>query len=202
MTSVRGGTLVLAIRDRRAVRWCNVTEANIPSIETDRLILRRHRAEDLRELAAMWGNPQMTYFIVPKPFPVEAVWMMLLRHIGQWSALGFGYWIIRDKITNRFIGEVGFADFMREMEQGFGGVPELGWSIEPTSQCKGFATEAVRAALSWGAITRISPRTVCLSHPENRASLRVAEKCNFVERCRTTYAGGPSIIFDRSLGAG
>ena len=150
----------------------------------------------------MWGNPQMTYFIVPKPFPVEAVWMMLLRHIGQWSALGFGYWVVRDKRTGEFVGEVGFADFKREREQGLDGAPELGWSIAPNAQGRGLATEAVRAALAWGAIHQIAPRTVCLIHPENRASLRVAEKCNFVERRRTMYAGGPSIIFDRTLGAG
>jgi len=40
-------------------------------------------------------------------------------------------------------------------------------------------------------------RSVGLSHPENHATLRVAEKCGYRELRRTTYRGQPAIICAR-----
>jgi RimJ/RimL family protein N-acetyltransferase len=43
--------------------------------------------------------------------------------------------------------------------------------------------------------------TVCLIHPENRASIRVAEKCGYREALRTAYHGHETILFGREPGA-
>lgn len=48
------------------------------------------------------------------------------RYAGQWSLLGYGYWVVEDKRTGRFAGEVGFADFKRVIEPSLDGVPEIG----------------------------------------------------------------------------
>ena len=169
----------------------------IPGIETERLTLRSHRLQDFDDSAAMWGDPEVTRYIGGRPFSNEEVWTKLLRYVGHWSVMGFGYWVIRDRATGRFVGEVGFADFKRDIQPSLEGAPEIGWALAPWAHGKGFATEAVRASVAWGVTHFESGRTACLISPENLASIRVAEKCGYKEFKRTTYKGQPTIIFER-----
>ncbi len=163
----------------------------IPVIETERLRLRGHRVEDFRECAAMWGGPAVTRYIGGRPFTAEEVWARLLRYVGHWALLGYGFWLIEEKATGNFVGEAGMAEFQREMEPSIVGVPEMGWVLSPRFPGKGYATEAVKAAAAWG-----HRRTVCLIHPENLASVRVAEKCGYRELDRATYRDHETRMFE------
>ena len=174
---------------------------DVPVIETARLKLRRHRVDDFSDCAAMWADAGVTRYIGGKPFTGEEVWARLLRYVGHWTLLGYGFWAIEEKATGAFAGELGFADCKRDIEPSLGDAPELGWALAPGVHGKGYATEAVRAALAWGEARWASARTVCLIHPENARSIRVAEKCGFREFQRTTYKGQPTILFDRMLSA-
>lgn len=145
----------------------------------------------------MWADPIVTRFIGGKPFSEEDAWTRFLRHIGHWSLMGFGYWVVEEKDTGSFIGELGFADFKRDIQPFLKGTPEMGWALVSKVHGKGYATEAVRAALAWGDAHFPSGRTVCIIHPENLASIRVAEKCGYKEFLRSTYKGHPTIMFAR-----
>jgi RimJ/RimL family protein N-acetyltransferase len=169
----------------------------IPVLETDRLILRGHRADDFADCLALWTDPEVTRFIGGKPSTQEEVWARLLRYVGHWAMLGFGYWAVTEKATGRFLGEVGFADFRREIEPSLDGMPEIGWVIAPHAHGKGYATEAVRAVIAWGDAHFGSGRTACIIAPENGPSIRVAEKCGYREFQRTTYKDKPTIMFVR-----
>ncbi|WP_230532516.1 GNAT family N-acetyltransferase [Microvirga roseola] len=169
----------------------------IPVLETERLVLRSHRLADFPECAAMWGNPEVTQFIGGKPSTEEEVWSRLLRYAGHWAFLGYGYWAVEEKATGRFVGEVGFADFKRDIEPSLKDVPEIGWVLAPHGHGKGYATEAARAAVAWGESHFSTVRTACIIAPENAPSIRVAEKCGYREFRRTTYKGQPTIMFVR-----
>jgi RimJ/RimL family protein N-acetyltransferase len=171
--------------------------AELPSLETERLLMRPHRLEDFAESAAMWADPVVTRHIGGKPSTREEAWARLLRYVGHWQLLGFGYWVVREKSSGKFVGEVGFADFKRELVPSIEGVPEIGWALAPWAHGKGFATEAVRAAIAWGETHFGMTRTVCIIDPGNTASLRVAEKCGYKLRERTTYKGQPTLLFER-----
>ena len=151
----------------------------IPTLQTERLILRPHRREDFDHCAAMWANPDVVRYIGGKPFTREEVWARLLRYAGHWQWLGFGFWALEEKATGGFAGELGFAEFMRDLDPPIVGTPEIGWVLAPPAHGKGYATEAVRAAVAWGDVKFNSGRTVCLIDPENLASIRVAQKCGF-----------------------
>jgi RimJ/RimL family protein N-acetyltransferase len=169
----------------------------IPEIVTDRLRLRAHRMEDFAASAAMWADRGVTRFIGGKPFSEEEVWARFLRYAGHWSFLGFGYWAIEELASGTFVGEAGFADFKREIQPSIHSIPEVGWVLVPRVHGRGYATEAVRAALDWGGAHLSSSSTVCLIHPENLASIRVADKCGFRKNCLTTYKNEPTVIFTR-----
>jgi RimJ/RimL family protein N-acetyltransferase len=166
------------------------------ALETERLKLRGHRLEDFVHCAAMWADPEVTRYIGGKPYTEEESWARLLRYAGHWALLRFGYWVVEEKSTGNFIGEVGFADYKRDLPA-LRGIPEIGWAFTTQARGKGYATEAVRAAVAWGDAHFPSPRTACIIHAENLASIRVAEKCGYKKFQITTYKGHPTIMFVR-----
>jgi RimJ/RimL family protein N-acetyltransferase len=169
----------------------------VPVIETARLRLRAHRPDDFAACAAMWALPDVVRYIGGKPFTIEEVWARVLRYTGHWQWMGFGFWALEEKATGTFAGDLGFAEFKRDIEPSIQGIPEVGWVLAPHAQGKGYATEAVRAIVAWGNQHFDRARTVCLIHPENQPSLRVAEKCGYKEFHRTTYKGQPTLILAR-----
>ena len=120
-----------------------------PVIETERLILRGHTKADLDVCAAMWGDAEVTRYIGGRPFARDEVWARLLRYVGHWQEMGYGFWALTEKASGQLIGELGFADFKRQLEPSFGDTPEMGWVLSPSGHGKGYASEAVAAALAW-----------------------------------------------------
>jgi RimJ/RimL family protein N-acetyltransferase len=170
-----------------------------PALETERLRLRPHTVADHADLAAMWGDDRVTRYIGGRASTAQESWARLLRYAGLWPLLGFGYWAVEDKATGRFAGDVGFADFRREMTPALH-APEAGWVLAPWAHGRGFATEALRAACAWGDLHLRSASTVCIIDVGHAASIRVASKCGYVESGRTTYMGVATALFERTRG--
>lgn len=175
-------------------------DGSVPILESDRLKLRGHRLDDLADCVAMWSDPVVTRFIGGIPSTEQRTWLRLLAYVGHWSLMGFGYWVIEEKATGSFVGEVGFADFKRDIASSMKNVPELGWALASRFHGKGFATEAVHAVLAWGDSHFQPDRSVCLIDFENIASIRVAEKCGYREFERTLLNGVPTVFFERPSG--
>jgi RimJ/RimL family protein N-acetyltransferase len=190
--------------------------AAVPILDTPRLHLRGHRVDDLPASAAMWAHPAVTRYIGGHPQTSEECWSRILRHAGHWSLLGYGGWVVEertgtprapDRNSQTFVGEVGFLDLQREMDpplsDGLGTRIEVGWVLSPSHQGKGYATEAVQAALAWGRahFSKHLQTTAftCIIDPENTASLRVAERCGFQESHRALYRGSTVIVFTANL---
>jgi len=161
--------------------------------------MRQPRLDDFAASAAMWSDPEIVRHISGTPSTLEQSWSRLLRYIGHWTALGFGYWIVEESATGAFAGEVGFARYRREIIPPID-VPELGWMIVRDAHGKGYATEAARAAIAWGE-RRLggTAEIACIVAPENVASIRVAEKCGFAFACKTTYMTLPTHVYKRDL---
>jgi RimJ/RimL family protein N-acetyltransferase len=170
----------------------------VPVLETERLKLRGHRLEDFAACAAMWADPVVARYIGGKPLTEEESWTRFLRYVGHWALMGFGYWVVEEKATGSFIGEMGFANLKRNMEPSLGDTPEIGWVFASQAHGKGYATEAVRAAVAWGDLHFGQSRTACIIHPENLASIRVAEKCGYRELSLATYKGHAVRLFVRN----
>jgi RimJ/RimL family protein N-acetyltransferase len=168
-----------------------------PTLETERLKLRSHRLEDFSDFAAMWTDPIVVKHIGGKPSTEQQSWARLLNYVGHWSLMGFGYWAIEEKSSGKFIGELGFADFKREMSPSIAGIPELGWALTSFSHGKGYATEALQKVIEWGETNLKTDRIVCIIDPGNKRSLRLAEKFGFEVLHHTLYKGEPTTLFGR-----
>jgi len=149
----------------------------------------------------MWANPAVTKHIGGRAHSRGETWKGILQYAGLWKILGYGYWAIEEISSGAFVGDVGFADFHREMEPSIDGIPEAGWALDPRYWGCGFATEALRTILAWADANLSASRTVCIINPENVPSIRVAEKNGYRRSVETTYKEGTVVVFDRARNA-
>ncbi len=170
---------------------------SIPILKTSRTIMRCATANDLDESAAMWANEEVVRRITGNPFTRAESWGRLLRYIGHWQIMGFGYWVVEDRATGEYLGEVGIAENLRDISPSLDGIPEAGWVLAPRAQGRGLATETVKAAINWFDENQKYGKIYCIIDPAHQASIRVAEKAVFREKCRIEYMGEPAIIMER-----
>ena len=116
---------------------------HIPQIETDRLILRAPRGDDLPRLTAFFASRRS--HMVGGPRDAAETFTSLTGRLGHWALRGFGLWHLTEKASGNFIGWTGMIDPPGWDE------PELGWTLLADAEGKGLAFEAVTAARSHAA---------------------------------------------------
>ncbi len=168
--------------DRRLVRHLTP-----PILETARLRLRWPRPDDLLAYVDLWADSTIVAWISGEPRSRQDCWVRLLRNIGHWHALGFGFWMIEDRASGALIGEAGLMEFERMLDPPPPPVPECGWLLASSAHGRGLGTEAVLAALAWMERERGSGAAFCMISPDNEPSLRVAEKAGFAEASEASY---------------
>jgi RimJ/RimL family protein N-acetyltransferase len=173
--------------------------ADVPVLETERLVLRGHTAGDWDDVHATWAHPAVYERLSGKPSTREESWGRLLRYRGLWPLLGYGYWAVCERAGGAFVGDVGLADFQRAIEPSIAGFPEIGWVLAPTKHGRGYATEAARAVLRWAEAQALAPKAVCIIDRTNVASLRIAAKLAFRATGEGSYHGSSCVILERAL---
>jgi RimJ/RimL family protein N-acetyltransferase len=169
----------------------------IPTIETERLLLRPHQLSDFDAYAEMWGDADVVRFITREPADRETSWSRFVRTAGMWHHMGFGFFAIEEKATGHFLGEAGFHDMHRNLTPSIEGTLEAGWALNSAGQGWGYATEAMAAAIGWAEKAFPNQRMTAIIDPDNLPSLRVAKKLGFSELARTTYMDTPIVVFER-----
>lgn len=168
-----------------------------PLVETPRLRLRAFRESDLEPQAAVMGDRDVVRHLGGTPFSREETWRKLLAGPGLWAVLGYGYWVAERKEDGAYLGQIGFADFKRDMTPSIEGLPEMGWIFAPNAQGHGYASEAVVGALAWADEALKAPEVVAIISHANAPSIRVAEKGGFDDREEALYKGEPILLFRR-----
>jgi ribosomal-protein-alanine N-acetyltransferase len=129
----------------------------IPTLETERLILREPRESDFEAERDFYASDASRF--VGGPLPEPQVWRNLAMLMGHWAFRGYGFWGLEDKATGTYQGRVGLWFPHGWMER------EIGWTLMPHATGQGYATEAAIAArahaydvLGWDtAISQIDP---------------------------------------------
>jgi RimJ/RimL family protein N-acetyltransferase len=83
------------------------------------------------------------------------------------------------------------------MDPPLGDTPEAGWVLSPAVHGRGYATEAVGAALEWLEEVHAPAATACMIDAGNTVSARVADKCGYRLWTPATYKGEPVLLFRR-----
>lgn len=169
-----------------------------PTLETPRLIIDALSKDDFDSSYETWSDPIAVKYVGGEIRTRRDVWFRLLNKTGLWSLLDYGYWAVRLKDTRELVGEVGFADFWREMDPDISEWPEAGWSFRRKYWGQGFATESVAAIHEWMDSQSFGGETVCIIHPENAASIRVAEKVGYKVAWESTFESEATLVLRRS----
>ncbi|WP_322767846.1 GNAT family N-acetyltransferase [Frankia sp. Cr1] len=119
------------------------TSIVVPTVITDRLVLRCWRPGDIGPYAAMNADEETMRFL-NGTFGREGTERLITHLIGMWALRGHGMWAVEDKTTGEFLGRAGtyYAD-------GWPGI-EVAVSIRRDRWREGLGTEAIRAALTFG----------------------------------------------------
>lgn len=125
---------------------------------------------DLDDMAAMLGDATvMRYYPAPKSRAESASWIGWNQR--NYADHGFGLWVI-ETAEGDFVGDCGLT------WQKVNGIAklEVGYHVVSARQRRGYATEAALACLAFAREHTDSTDLVAIVHPDNRASVRVAEK--------------------------
>jgi len=170
-------------------RTCPVL--GIPSIETERLVLRGFTADDAEPLAAIHGDERtMLYLGGVTDGTLLGAYDKILAYLGHWALNGFGRWAVVEKASGRMIGRTGFLDAPGEWPG-----CELGWTFSRDHWGKGYATEAATAARDFG-FAKIGPaRVFSMIHPENTPSQAVARRLGETPWKPFTFKGNDNMLW-------
>jgi RimJ/RimL family protein N-acetyltransferase len=138
-------------------------------LETERLRLRQLCESDLDALARLNADARFMRYIAPVMSRDDS-WRQLAMLLGHWQLRGYGPWAVELRRTGVFIGRLGLY-----YPEGWPGL-EVGWALDPDCWGQGLATEGGRAALDLALSALRASRVVSVIHPDNAASIRVAER--------------------------
>jgi RimJ/RimL family protein N-acetyltransferase len=163
----------------------------IAILETDRLLLRPFRTSDLDDYAALNADPEVLRHLGGGAQPCDRgrSWRHLAFLIGHWQLGGAGIWAVEHRETGSFLGVTGFSE-----PAGWPGF-ELSWMLARPWWGHGYATEGARAALDYAFTVLKKNRVISLIHPENRASIRVAERLGERLQGRVDHAGREMLCY-------
>jgi RimJ/RimL family protein N-acetyltransferase len=157
------------------------TTFEIPTLRSDRLVLRAFRAPDLDALAAMQANVEVRRFLGGTPLSRAESWSMMERVLGQWALRTYGLFAV--EVEGRCAGWAGILHPLEWPE------PELAYSLDQPYWGRGIATEAARTAREWAFERHCFARLASFIMPDNARSIRVAEKLGAVREGTTTIRG-------------
>lgn len=145
----------------------------IPTIETERLILRAPTLADFEAYADFYASDRSVW--EDGPLDRAPAWRDFASSVALWHFRGYGSFAIEDRATGRYVGETGI------FQPAHYPLPELGWMVVPEAEGRGIAYEAALAARDWAWRARGLDRLVNYIDPGNVRSIRLAERLGAVQ---------------------
>ncbi|MEO5868141.1 MAG: GNAT family N-acetyltransferase [Sphingomonas sp.] len=140
-------------------------------IETERLLLRTWRDDDLAPFHAMSQDAEVMRHLGP-----PATWVQTLaareRQDTCQRTHGFSFWAIERKGDGAFVGFCGLKPGAPPIEREI----EIGWRLRRDVWGQGLALEAARASLAWGWRSLDAPAIVAITVPANTPSWGLMER--------------------------
>ncbi len=162
---------------------------------TQRLAFRQMTADDLDDMAALLGDPEvMRYYPRPKDRDEALAWIDWNQRLYRQE--GFGLWLTTLRATGEFVGDCGLTP--QEIE-GTTDI-EVGYHVRADLQGHGYATETAAACRDYARDVLGTKRLIAIIHPDNTPSQRVAEKIGLSrERDAITRSGQAARIYATAL---
>ena len=165
-------------------------------VTTERLELWRPQPGDLAGLHAMMDDAETARFAGNTLPSLADSFARQLRNAGSWALYGYGAFMVREPGHEKIIGNCGIFRSFRGfgVEMGFDDAAEAGWIIHRDHWRRGYAREAMVAALAWFDQEHGPQRVVCMIEEGNTVSQALAAKLGFTERGRHQPEDGPALV--------
>ena len=149
----------------------------MPTLETERLLLRPMRKDDADDMYAYASRADVTEYLLWSPHPSRGYTEDYLGYISSRYRLGDFYdWAVIERESGKMIGTCGFTRFDLPNNSA-----EIGYVLNPEYHGKGYATEAAKIVMRFGfeelGLHRIEAKHMI----GNDASHRVMEKLGMRE---------------------
>jgi ribosomal-protein-alanine N-acetyltransferase len=164
--------------------------ANLPELETRRLVLRKFRLEDADEVFEYASDPEVTRYTIfdfhtDKQQTINFLNSVLVRYgLGEPAP-----WAIWHKGHEKVIGGCGFSHYDREHARA-----EVGYAIARYYWGHGFTSEAMQAVIHFGfeqaGLNRIEARCIPAHTPSQRVMEKVGMKFESLQRQHSFFKGG------------
>lgn len=151
-------------------------------LETERLLLRRWRQEDLEPFAATNADPEVMHHFATGPLDRERSDALARYADACFEVHGFGLAAVAGR-SGGFCGFVGLHRHRRRPDD-----VEIGWRLARGAWGRGYATEAARAWVAAAPGLGLD-RLVSFIAPANAASLAVARRLGMTETSREVWDG-------------
>ena len=156
----------------------------IPTLETERLILRPWYDGDVDGFAALMADAEISRY-VGGPLSRDDAWRKMATYVGHWLLRGYGTFALELRATRQFVGYCGPWFPLGWPER------EIAWGIIPAEHGQGFATEAARRALTFAYEDLGWDTAVSVISTANTPSIRVAERLGAVRGEHLTVRSFP-----------
>lgn len=157
-----------------------LTHNGTKTIETEKLILRRFEYTDDTAMLKYWIADEKIQSMYSEPVysTKEEVKELLDKYIGSYEKPDYYRWAIIEKDCGECIGQIAY--FLVDNKNHFA---EIEYCIGSEFQCRGYATEATKAIISFGFDDINLHKVQICTKTINQPSRRVIEKCGL------TYEG-------------
>lgn len=141
------------------------------TLDTPRLRLRQLANTDFDAYASLCADAEVMRYVGDHgPLSREDSWRQFAMLVGHWELRGYGMWAVEELSGGAFVGRVGL-----HYPEGWPD-REVGWALARPYWGRGYALEAVSAALRVAFEMLHWPRVISLIAPLNHRSIRLAER--------------------------
>jgi RimJ/RimL family protein N-acetyltransferase len=161
-------------------------------VRTERLLLRRWRADDVGPLYEIYRQPEYLATMPAKTLEETRAQVEWARRV--WDEDGYCQWAACDLATGRLIGRIGLQCH-HDWPLAERPVPEVGWVLHRDFWGRGLATEGGRAGVdAWREHLPGEPRLYSFTTPGNRRSRAVMARLGLTQR-GTVFWHGYGIVW-------
>lgn len=171
-----------------------------PLLETARLSMRPLEIGDFEAVHALTASGEMRRHLAQEASREDS-YRRLLASIACWHVFGHGIFAVLERESGTFVGNCGLFRLVRDLDEPWEDAPEAGWIIARDRWGRGYAGEAMTAALNWFDRSTARLRTVAMIAPGNSASEAVAAKLGYRFTRRAAHRGDPVNLYARDAPA-
>ncbi|MCF4096883.1 GNAT family N-acetyltransferase [Maritalea mediterranea] len=160
----------------------------IPTLETERLVLRPLKSEDFDSYAQIAADGEWSQF-VGGPMDQGKAWRAMATLIGHWTLRGHGMFAVEEKSSGKFVGIIGHWNPINWPE------PEIAYTLAQHAAGKGYATEAVRKMIDY-TFNELKWNTVVSYIDDNNIpSQKVAQRVGAIAEDLIDLGGSPARVY-------